>query len=179
MLDRSVVDKWVKTEDKSSFYWARKLISREGLLAGGSAGSTLFGAVSFIREMGWDKDKSKRVCILFSDSVRNYITKFLSKEWCVENKFIDYEEIAEKGSKLYKASLDKLELEQVAVHEKVTVGEAKALFKKGQKCIPVLTDSKLKSVIFPGKFLQIVLLRGLKDEDSAAPCATKDFVHVP
>lgn len=40
-------------------------------------------AFKFIREKGWQNDKSKRIVLVFSDSIRNYITKFLSKEWCV------------------------------------------------------------------------------------------------
>lgn len=34
VLDRSVVDKWVKTGDKESFKYARQLIREEGLLCG-------------------------------------------------------------------------------------------------------------------------------------------------
>ena len=34
VLDRSVVDKWYKCEDKESFLYARRLIKEEGLLCG-------------------------------------------------------------------------------------------------------------------------------------------------
>jgi cystathionine beta-synthase len=49
------------------------------------------GAIEFAKRKGWGKEK--RIVIVFSDSVRNYITKFLSKEWCIENKMIPYEEL--------------------------------------------------------------------------------------
>jgi len=35
VLDRSVVDHWVKSEDKPSFHMARRMIREEGLLVGG------------------------------------------------------------------------------------------------------------------------------------------------
>lgn len=91
--DRQYVDHWIKTQDPESFTQSRRLISKEGLLVGGSAGSAMSGALRFIKEIGWENDKSKRVVCIFSDSIRNYITKFLSTEWCVENGFLPYEEL--------------------------------------------------------------------------------------
>lgn len=40
-LDRSVVDVWLKTDDKNSFILARRLIKEEGLFCGGSSGGVL------------------------------------------------------------------------------------------------------------------------------------------
>jgi cystathionine beta-synthase len=39
VLDRSLVDRWVKSEDKASFVTARRMIREEGLLCGGSCGT--------------------------------------------------------------------------------------------------------------------------------------------
>ncbi|NBQ53152.1 MAG: pyridoxal-phosphate dependent enzyme, partial [Proteobacteria bacterium] len=41
VLDRSLVDIWVKTNDQESFTVARRLIREEGLLCGGSCGSAM------------------------------------------------------------------------------------------------------------------------------------------
>lgn len=38
VLDRSVVDKWYKCNDKDSFHYARRLIREEGLLCGEEGG---------------------------------------------------------------------------------------------------------------------------------------------
>jgi cysteine synthase len=45
VLDAGLVDEWVKTEDKESFLLARRLIREEGLLVGGSCGSSLYAAL--------------------------------------------------------------------------------------------------------------------------------------
>lgn len=51
----------------------------------------MHAAMQFIKDKGWEGDKTKRVVCIFQDSVRNYITKYLSKEWCIESGFIPYE----------------------------------------------------------------------------------------
>ncbi len=89
--ERKYVDEWIKTDDLPSFTNARALIQKEGLLVGGSSGSVLQAAFEFIKSKGWENDKTKRVVCVFSDSIRNYITKFLSAEWCVENRFLPYD----------------------------------------------------------------------------------------
>merc|ERR1712125_123002 len=50
VLDRDVVDHWVKTDDDESFAMGRNLIRHEGLLVGGSCGATVAGALRFIAE---------------------------------------------------------------------------------------------------------------------------------
>merc|ERR1719454_1213287 len=50
VLDRDVVDHWVKTDDDESFAMGRNIIRQEGLLIGGSCGATMAGAYRFIKE---------------------------------------------------------------------------------------------------------------------------------
>lgn len=45
VLDRTVVDEWVKSSDKESFVMSRRLIREEGLLCGGSCGTAVVGAI--------------------------------------------------------------------------------------------------------------------------------------
>jgi len=77
---------WVKTKDQESFDMARKLIRHEGLLCGGSSGSTVWAAIQAIKHFKFGK--GKRVCVLLADSVRNYMSKFLRDSWMIENGFM-------------------------------------------------------------------------------------------
>ncbi|HTQ11211.1 MAG TPA: pyridoxal-phosphate dependent enzyme [Fimbriimonadaceae bacterium] len=77
VLDMSVVDRWVKTEDAESFRWALRIIREEGMLVGGSSGAVMVGAEAIAREC----KEGERIVVIFADSVRNYMSKFLSPEW--------------------------------------------------------------------------------------------------
>lgn len=77
VLDRNLVDVWVKTEDKESLTLARRLIREEGLLVGGSSGATMLGVM---KEAGRLKAGQNCVVIL-SDGIRNYMTKFIEDSW--------------------------------------------------------------------------------------------------
>lgn len=140
---RECVDHWVKTEDKSTFKCARDLISKEGLLVGGSSGSVIYAAMEFIKQKGWQNDKSKRVVCVFQDSIRNYITKFVSKEWCIENELMPYDELKEEGNPLNGTDLSTLNFPEIEAHEDLTVAQAKELFEKGAKIIPIRVKSKI------------------------------------
>uniref|UniRef100_A0A8C5XTI8 Cystathionine beta-synthase n=1 Tax=Microcebus murinus TaxID=30608 RepID=A0A8C5XTI8_MICMU len=69
VLDRTVVDRWYKSNDEESFAFARMLIAQEGLLCGGSAGSAMAVAVKAAREL----QEGQRCVVILPDSVRNYI----------------------------------------------------------------------------------------------------------
>lgn len=85
VLDRSIVDRWYKSEDRSSFLMSRRLIREEGLLCGGSSGTAMAAAVEAAKELG----EGQRCVVLLPDSVRNYMTKFLNDSWMYDNGFID------------------------------------------------------------------------------------------
>ena len=64
---------------------SRRLIRHEGLLCGGSCGSAMAGAVKAAKEL-----KAGQNCVVvLPDSVRNYMTKYLSDAWMMERDFID------------------------------------------------------------------------------------------
>uniref|UniRef100_A0A146LAC7 Cystathionine beta-synthase n=2 Tax=Lygus hesperus TaxID=30085 RepID=A0A146LAC7_LYGHE len=79
VLKYSNIDDWVKVNDLESFSTARKLISSEGLLCGGSSGSCVAGAIQYCKKH--KIGKGKRVVVILPDSLRNYLSKFLDSDW--------------------------------------------------------------------------------------------------
>jgi cystathionine beta-synthase len=85
VLDVSLVDEWVRTEDRESFLIARKLILKEGMLVGGSSGSAMWAAIQIAKKAG----PGKKLVVILPDSVRNYMTKFIDDQWMKENGFTE------------------------------------------------------------------------------------------
>ena len=83
VLDRTLIDRWVKTEDKSSFQLARRLIVEEGLMCGGSSGSALYATLDQATQL----PEGTNCVVILPDGVRNYMTKFLDQNWMDEHRF--------------------------------------------------------------------------------------------
>ena len=84
-LDREVIDRYVTVSDRDSFLMARRLVAREGLFAGGSAGTALFAAIEIAR--GLD-DPQAMVATIVPDGGRPYVSKVFNDAWMREHGYL-------------------------------------------------------------------------------------------
>jgi len=87
VLDRSLVDRWYKSSDIISLKCSRRLIKDEGMLCGASSGSSMSCAIQACKD--FDLKDGQNCVVILPDSVRNYMTKFLSDDWMYDRDFID------------------------------------------------------------------------------------------
>ncbi|KAI0741959.1 cystathionine beta-synthase [Daedaleopsis nitida] len=76
--DTADVDEWLKTSDEDAFAAVRLLMRHEGLLVGGSSGSSLSGALRWLnseRGRAIAQTKGANVVVLLPDGIRNYMSK--------------------------------------------------------------------------------------------------------
>jgi len=145
VLDRSVVDSWIKTNDKDAFLMARRIIKEEGLLCGGSCGTAMVGALLAAKSL----KKGQRCCVLLPDSVRNYMTKFLNEDWMKKMGYIDEETKAEEVNKISQwqgATIKSLNLgKAITIPAALSITNAIELMKANafdQLPVTVASDSK-------------------------------------
>ena len=83
-FDPALVDEFIRIDDRTSFYWARRLAHEEGILVGGSAGTALGAALTYARRLTPDDV----VVVLLPDTGRGYLTKQFNDTWMRENNLL-------------------------------------------------------------------------------------------
>ena len=84
-MARDVVDEWIRVSDRDSFVVARRLAREEGLLAGGSGGTSVWAALEVAKRLG----AGKRILTMIPDSGRNYLSKFYDDNWMLDHGFLE------------------------------------------------------------------------------------------
>jgi len=152
--DAELVDKWYKTNDQESFTMSRRLIKQEGLLCGGSSGSAMSAAIRAAKEFKLGPDQ--RVVVILPDSVRNYMSKFLSDDWMKEFGFLSDEQQKEESGDYGDATVKTLNLpDAVTVAPDTTCENCLNIMKKGGfDQVPIVDDKKkLIGLITTGSLL--------------------------
>jgi cystathionine beta-synthase len=144
-MDPSVVDEWVRVSDRDSFLTARRLAREEGLLVGGSGGTTVWAALELARRLGPDAT----ILTMIPDSGRSYMSKFYDDNWMLEHGFVERRLPLPTVSDLLSSKrVEETELPTlvtIAAHQKV--GEAIDVMQRYSiSQLPVVRDGSVQSL---------------------------------
>jgi cystathionine beta-synthase len=141
-LDREVIDRYITVSDRDSFLMARRLVAREGLFAGGSAGTALCAAVQVARELD---DPGALVATLLPDGGRPYISKVFNDSWMREHGYLG-EGDGRTVSELLHEKGEGAPLITVGSHDEV--GRAVELMRRhGVSQIPVVSAEDERAIV--------------------------------
>src|SRR5918999_442785 len=144
-MDPDAVDEWVRVSDRDSFLVARRLAREEGLLVGGSGGSTVWAAIEVAKRLG----PEARTLTMLPDSGRSYMSKFYDDNWMLEHGFVERQAplptVAEVLRSKTLEEADVPQLVTISAHQKV--GEAiDTMQRYSISQVAVVRDGQLESL---------------------------------
>jgi cystathionine beta-synthase len=142
-MDPDVVDEWVRVSDRESFRWARRLAREEGLLSGGSGGTSVYAAVQIAKRLG----PGKKVLMMIPDSGRNYLSKFYDDNWMLEHGFLERQAPLPTVDEVLHAKHggELPDLVTISAHQKVGEG-IDTMQRYGISQLPVTRDGSCESL---------------------------------
>jgi cystathionine beta-synthase len=180
VCDRGLVDRWFKTTDKPAFRMARRMIREEGLLCGGSSGCAMAVAVEAAKSL----EEGQRCVVICPDSVRNYMTKFLSDSWMYEHGFVDEDSHAETRKNAWWGNRRVAELNlnsPITVSGTTTCAEAiEIMTSQAFDMVPVqsVDDGSVLGVVTEGNLTAMITQGRLSPSDTCAKAMYKQFKKV-
>jgi cystathionine beta-synthase len=84
-LNAQVVDEWIRVSDAESFITARRVARQEGILLGGSSGTSLAAAFRYAQRC----KPNELIVVLCPDTGRNYLSKMYDDAWMAHNGYLE------------------------------------------------------------------------------------------
>ncbi len=171
-IDWDIIDDFVMVEDKESFIMTRKLLTQEGLYAGGSSGAAVIGAIKYAHTL----PEPKRILVILPDSGNRYAGKIYNDDWMRENGYVD-----SSFNVIIKEVLDVLGKGRHTVHtchETSTIGDAIRIMQDFDiSQFPVLAQDEVIGVVSERDLLRPVYEGKLALSDNVS-VACKDTFRV-
>lgn len=152
-LDFKVIDDFVMIEDKESFVMTRRLLTEEGIYAGGSSGAAVVGAIRYAESL----DNPKKILVILPDSGNRYTGKIYNDQWMQENGYAESkynttvgEMLQQSGNltKLIKLQDDKNVKQAVEIMKANGISQLPIF--KGDIPVGYISESNLMKPLFDG-----------------------------
>ncbi len=173
VLDRSLVDEWVKTADQASFLLARRLIREEGLLVGGSSGSVLYAALQKAPRL----QAGQNCVVVLPDGVRNYMTKFVDDKWMRDNGFFESKPMEGRVNDIWNKNARRPAL--VCADDMQTVAQVvDTMCAKGISQLPVTSGGVLVGMVSEADLMEFISSGAGHAQALVSKCMNRQFIMV-
>src|SRR5215472_16782651 len=172
--DPAVVDEVIRVDDRTSFYWARRLAREEGILAGGSSGTAIAAALIYARRLTPDDV----VLVLLPDTGRGYLSKQFNDTWMRENNLLVQAEATEPTLRdvlTYRRTHSRTMPMVVSIAATDSIADAVELLRRyGISQTPVMEDGRMV-----GSLTENILLRHLSSGEALESMVVGDLQGPP
>lgn len=142
VYDFSMIDDFIKVDDKSAYVMVRELVAKEGLCVGSSSAMAVVGAIKYAETL----EKPSNILLILADHGRAYMSKAFNDTWMQDNGFLpspltsktvgDLISSRKKSFNLISAKVDNTVMETVNM-----------LKSNGISQVPVFSDQNLMGII--------------------------------
>lgn len=152
-LDFSVIDDFVMIDDKESFVMTRRLLTEEGIYAGGSSGAAVVGAIRYAESL----ETPKKILVILPDSGNRYTGKIFNDKWMKDGGYSSSpynitvgEMLHHTGTstKLIKMQDDKNIAAAIEIMNASDISQLPVF--KGDTLVGYISESKLSTPLFDG-----------------------------
>lgn len=180
-MDYNEIFEFVKVDDPESLCMSRDLISKEGMLVGGSAGGLVAGCIQYLKSHNLDQNENLRIVLILPDNVKNYMSKLLSDNWMVGNGFYPTSKLLDLEHPLVEKTIKDIKnLQPIPYYDaRLTVNDCFDLFKKGLSMIPIRANGVITGVVTKNSLARTVVDKKLHGMSSVSHCTQRDYLKVP
>jgi cystathionine beta-synthase len=155
-MNLQAIDEIMRVTDKECFVTGRALVRQEGILAGGSAGAAVAGAIKYAEA----HPGPLRMVVHLPDSATRYLSKYLDDDWMREHGYADAEAslgsvrdmLAAQGNRKLVTAAPQDPIRQIVARMK----------SHGISQLPVLDGHRLVGVVTEKNLLQGLLKNDVK-----------------
>ena len=171
IYDPDVVDELMAISDREAISVTRRLAREQGILAGGSSGLALAGALRYGEQARLGSDAN--IVVMFCDSGARYLSKIFDDRWLQESRFLDSEWNEETLDTLLGSGIRP---SVIYAYSDETVGDVVAkLSAAGVSQLPVLTrNERLLGLTTEFRLLDYML----REKSGDAPQTTLEAANV-